>query len=301
MDPVTLLHGCTGLNTVVDPVRLPYDSKAGVSDLGVAVNIRIDETGRVSRVDGFSSVDTGSYHSLFCDGGDCFVGKGTALYQVGMDLSVTGVRSGLSGDRITYAQSGNRTYYSNGTQNGYIESGISRPWNKDDYLGPDSAKYFSAAPVGNHLAFAFSRMFVSEDDVLWWSEPFRNGLFNKAINFVRFSTKILMLKPVASGCFISDEKRTYFLRGTDPHQFIQEIVANYPAYEWSDAIDYVDGMEIGLDSSGLCAFWSSPEGAILGTANGQIVNMNKAKIIYPEDGQSGASLIRGYEFIHTIS
>jgi len=299
MPPIKLFNGSSGLNTVVDPVRIKYDLDTGISDLGVAVNIKLDETGRPSRVDGYSEVLSGSYHSVFCDGGDCFVGKGTSLYQLGTDLTETGVRSGLSGDRIAFAEDV-YTYYSNGTQNGVITNGISAAWPTDTYYGPDSSKDWSTAPVGHHLAFAFSRAFVAQNDILWWSEPFRYGLFNQAINFVRFPTKILMIKPVVSGMFVSDEKKTYFLQGTNPHTFIQQIVAQYPAYEWSEAIDYVEGLEIGLNNSGLCVLWSSPEGAILGTAQGQLININKSKIIYPEDGQYGASLLRGYDFIHTI-
>lgn len=299
MNPITLFTGSTGLNTTVDPVRLKFDPETGVSDLGVAVNIKIDDTGRPGRVDGFSEILTGSYHSVFCDGGPCFVGKGTALYQLGTDLSETGVRSGLSGDRIAFTQD-LYTYYSNGTQNGVIKEGVSSAWPIDEYLGPDSSKFFEVAPIGNHLAFAFSRAFITQDDILWWSEPFRYGLFDKAINFVRFPTKILMIKPVVSGMYVSDEKKTYFLKGMNPHTFVQQVVAPHPAYEWSDAIDYVSGLEIGVDDPGLCAFWSSPEGAILGTANGQLININKSKVIYPEDGQAGASLVRGYDLIQTI-
>ncbi len=81
---------------------------------------------------------------------------------------------------------------------------------------------------------------------------------------------------------------------------MQERVATYPAYEWSDCIEYVEGMEIGLDTPGLCALWHSPEGAILGTPSGQLINMNKSKVVYPQSGSYGASVIRGYDFIHTI-
>ncbi len=299
MKPIKLFSGATGLNTVVDPVRIPYDADTGVSDLGVAVNIKLDDTGRPGRVDGYSSLEAGGFHSLFCDGGDCFVGKDTALYHVATDLSTSGVRSGLSGDRIAYTQAANKTYYTNGTQNGVLEGGLSSPWALDEYFGPDSSNYLTKPPVGHHLAVAFSRMFVAQDDVLWWSEVFRYGLYNQAINFVRFASKILMIKPVVSGLFVSDQKRTYFLQGTNPHTFNRNPVANYPAYEWSDAIDYVSGLELGVDP-GMCALWSSPEGAVLGTASGQLFNINKSKVIYPEDGQAGASLIRGYDLIHTI-
>ena len=304
MEPINLFSGATGLNTVVDPVRLPYNADSGVSDLGAAVNVRIDDTGRISRVDGYSKQLSGSYHSVFCDGYDCFVGKGTSLMQIGIDLSETGIRSGMSGDRIAYAQDV-YLYYSNGTDNGLIKNGLSYSWDVSTYYGPETTKDFRDVPVGHHLAFAYGRAFIARDNILWWTEVYNFGLIDRALNFVMFPSKILMVKPVEEGIFVSDEKKTFFLRGTNPHTFLQRIVAPYPAYEWSDAIDYVSGIEIGLDigsnALGLCAFWSSPEGAILGSPSGQLVNLNKSKIIYPQTGSSGASLIRGYDFLHTIT
>jgi hypothetical protein len=296
---MNFINGVSGLNTVVDPTRVQYDPKTGVSDLSVAVNIDIDDSGRPGRRQGFTSAQAGNFHSLFCDGGGCYVGKDKALYQVGSDLSLTGVRSGMSGEQIRYCQVLNDIYYSNGTENGIIRAGVSRAFSSDTYVGPDTNRHFAAPPVGRHLAHYRSRIYISDGPVLWWSEPFMYGLFDKAKGFIQFGSDIVMIAPVASGLFVSDRSKTVFLRGV-PGGFEQETVCTYPAVEDTLAIDKVEGMEIGLQEPGLCRVWSSPEGAIMGTSGGQVINLNKDKVVYDENVTSGAGLLRGYQFIHNM-
>jgi hypothetical protein len=292
---VPVIQNTTGLNTV-DP---PHRANAENTFLAAAVNVRISRNGEISIVPGYTKLqDLTNGHSLFCDGGDCFVCQGGSLYQVATDYSLSGVRSGMCGDPVSYATHRDKTYYTNGTENGVIRANVSYVWGKDEYFGPDTTRYFSEPPVGHHLEIARGRMFVAENNVLWWSEPYQFGLFNQATSFVRFKTKIVMVKRVEGGLFVSDSEQTHFLPGSDPAGFSQVTVATYPAYEWSVATGYVDGQVLGL--SGKCALWSSPEGAILGSPDGQITNLNKDKVVYPENATAGASLIRGYDFIHTM-
>lgn len=301
MKTVTILRKCTGLNIVVDPVDLEFNPEQGTSDLSECMNVSIAPSGRSGRSDGYIKVqDLVDGHSGFCDGGDAFIAQGTSLYHIGTDDSLTGIRSNLSGDRIAYLQHGDRTYYSNGVQNGVIHNGISFSWEVDEYNGPDSnIQWCTTVPKFSHMAQLSGRLYGSYKNMLMWSEPYKFGLYSfKHIKM--FSTEIKMIKAVAEGLFISDIKSQYFLKGLDPTTMILQKVANYPAYEWSDAIDYVEGLEIGLNNPGLCALWLSPEGVCLGTSTGQLINLNKEKIIYPENGSAGASLLRGYHLIHTI-
>ena len=53
-------------------------------------------------------------------------------------------------------------------------------------------------------------MLISRDNVLWWSEPFDFGLYDAAKSFIQFYTKIIMLKPVKDGLFLSTEKTNLF-------------------------------------------------------------------------------------------
>jgi len=300
--PIRILSGGTGLNTVVDPIRLPFDRETGISDLAVAVNVTVDETGFISRRDGYLKVRDENSHSLFCDGGDCLFVAGDTLYRLLADYSVETVRAGLSqGNRMAYAQVNNDIYYTNGVELGIVhQGGVHEDWTAQVYVGPETNRVFDGPRAGNHLAFAFGRIFVVDGNVLWWTEPFGFSFFDRTRSFAQFPGRITMVKAVAGGLYVSDEEHTFFLGGTDPKEFILVMVANYPALEWTVAIDLVEGLEIGLPEPGMCALWTSLEGACMGTPGGTVINLNKKKVIYPEQGSWGAGMLRGYNYIHNI-
>lgn len=293
------MAGATGLNVVADPVRLPR-RKDGTSDLQVAVNVSIDESLRVKSRKGVSELQSGNFHSLFSDKGDCFVVKDTALYQVAEDGTLQGIRSELTDAKMDFAQVGDRTYYTNGYEKGYILGGTSYSWSKGTYTGPTSTRHFVGPPVGTHLAEFNGRMFIGQENVLWWSEPFNFGLYNRAESFAQFYTNIRMIKPVAGGIFVSTEKNTWFLEGQLPLQFRTYTVLNYPAIEWTDSIQYISSGDLGVEVSGLCAVWAGEEGVILGLPTGQVINLNKDKVIYPETARSGFGELMGFNYIHGV-
>lgn len=299
MEILPLIRGVSGLNTVSDPVRIQYNADSGVSDLSVAVNIDIDKTGRPSRREGFTSLQSGNFHSLWCDGEDCYVGKDTALYQVGADGGIVGVRSGLSGGKIYYCQVHSGVFYSNGSQNGFAVGSNSIAWPIDTYHGPETNRNFSSAPIGTHMGLYKGRIYIAKGPVLWNSELFQYGLFDMAKGFNQFGSDVIMVAPVEAGIFVSDRTATYFMGGV-PGEFTLTKVCNYPAVENTLAVNTVEGLEIGLSNPGLCRVWASPEGAILGTSTGQVINLNKEKVVYDENVSNGAGVLKGYQFIHNM-
>ena len=177
---------------------------------------------------------------------------------------------------------------------------VSYPWMYNDPLvSYVKTTSILPVPVSDKLAFFNGRIFFAIDDVIYWTEYNLFGLYSPKLNNHRFGSRITMVKPVGGGIFVSDLTDTWFMGGMDPHSFSLRKVAEHPAYEWSDTTDYVEGSEIGADV-GRCALWCSPEGAILGTSSGQLVNLNKEKVVYPETGVVGAGLLRGYTFINSI-
>lgn len=303
----TLYERSLGLNTVDDPVDVEY-SKQGATALQVAVNItHRGNKGRLGRRSGQTLQQSGEFHSLFCDGGDCFViqelAGSASLMRVNTDYSLTGVRSGLAMDsRTSFAQDGSDTYYTNGTNLGVITGGASNPWPTHDHAGSTTDRQFTSAPVGHHLAIAFTRMWIAEnraDFVLHYSEPYAFGKFDRVRGKFHFHTAIRMVKPVAGGLFISDGESTWFYGGTLPREMVPVKVADYPALEWSAAIDLVEGAEIGLEP-GRYALWASPEGLCAGGPTGLFINLTKERIIYPETVSKGATLLRGYNAIHCM-
>jgi len=310
MKAVTLYTGTSGLNTVLDPQRLSQGTKnnPGLIELAVAVNVSIDDRGLVSLRNGDTIAQAGEFHSLFCNGGDAFIVKeqtvDAAIMQIGTDLSLTGVRSGLTKNkRMSWAQVNYDTYYSNGFQNGYVREGNSFNWPANTYHGPDTNSNFVPAPIGNHIAFMpGGLMLIAEGPVLWiCHEPFAFGLFNQRSGFVQFASDITMVCPVASGVFVSDATKTWFLRGTSWFDFIQVQVANYPALEWSLAHDSVDLKDaISDNATGFGRIWASPEGVCLGMDDGNMINLTDENIQYPNGHTSGACLVTESHILHTV-
>jgi hypothetical protein len=296
-----LLRGSSGLNTVDDPTRIRYNSKSGISDLGVAINVTLSPSGRINRRTGKTLRVPLNSHSLFCDGGECIFVHDSKLYLLETNFNYRLLCNLSNNNRMSGVQVGGRIYYTNNQDRGYVESGIRYAWEKTtDYVGPVTQRVITGPFAGDHLAFRDGRMYISTDTVVWYSEYQAINWFDMHRNNIQFNTRIRMVKPVSGGLFISSSRAIYFFSGETAPQFGKRQVTSYPALEWSDAIDYVDGTDISnLEISGLCALWTTREGAMLGTPEGGIINLNKKKVVYPH-GTKGASLLRGLNFIHTI-
>lgn len=311
--PITLYNGADGLNTLLDPQRLSQGTKdrPGIIELAQAVNVSIDERGLVTLRQGSTLVTAGSYHSLFCDGGECFAiqenASDASIVRVNSDLSTSVIRSGLSqGKRMAWAQSGTDTFYSNGTQHGFIRDGLSSAWPVQEYHGPDADMQFATAiPAASHIAFVpGGQVLLAVGSAIFANHaPFQYGLFHPGRgNIANCETDITMLAPVHGGFFGSDGLRTWFFRRTGEwYQYKQECADLSPALEGSLAHDKIKLSEIGFDLPGFARVWASTEGICIGTDDGQVFNITKENIKYPSGYRVGACLIKNYAVIHTAS
>ena len=124
-----LYNASIGLNTKLDPQRLSSDpNKLECAQL---VNVSIDDRGLISLREGYSELNNHNYSSIFCNDVDCFVVEervsDAAIFKLVSvsPLTFATVRTGLTkGQRMAWEQVNYDTFYSNGTQNGYIRSGV---------------------------------------------------------------------------------------------------------------------------------------------------------------------------------
>jgi hypothetical protein len=300
-----ILKGTSGLNNIIDPLRHPYNPETGVGFLAEAVNIDIDDTGGISRRAGQVLLQSGNFHSLFCDKGDCFVvqdrADDAAIYKVGTDYSLSGVRSGLTkGARVSFCQVGAKTFYVNGHQNGVIENGISSAHPISTYTGPDVISHFSQAPVGEHLTYALNRLWVAMGNVIYCSEPFKLGLFRLSSRFFQFGTRIRMICAVANGVWISDSESTGFIAFSEKWEGLKyNKNLDIPSHEWSDNCKLVDLSRTSLQINGLSAVWSNDAGLHIGTEDGKLINLTDKNLIYPS-GSSGSVLVETTFIVNNI-
>jgi len=311
MPLIDLYSGSSGLNTVLDPQRLNQGSMdaPGIIEFAQAVNVSIDDRGLVTLRQGDSLASASEFHSLFCDGGDCFViqerTSDAVLMQVASDFSLIEVRSGLTkGRRMAWGQAAQDTFYSNGVQNGYIRAGTSYTWPIQIYQGPESDMQFATAvPSASHIAFLpGGKVLLAVGSAVFANHaPFQYGLFHPARgNVANCASDIVMLAGVQGGFYASDQHRTLFFRATeDWYQYRQELVEDAPALEGSLAYGKVNLSEINVEYPGYGRVWASTRGICIGTDGGQCVNLTEDKIVYPEGYTTGACLIRDHTVIHT--
>jgi hypothetical protein len=305
MKPITIFTGSTGLNTVLDPVRI-YDSKNGISDLAVAADVDISDANRLSRRKGRTLQLSGDYHSLFCDGGQCLCATGTSLCVLNADYTTTVIGTVKAKARLSYCQFGDRIYFQNKFEKGYVKDSVVNEWLKPStYVGPDTKRIYSDPPIGTHVEYYKGRMYVAENNVLWFSEPGNIGAFDLARNFFQFLGNITMVKAVKAGLFISDSEKTYFYPGSNPNEFIQTIVAPYPAIQYSSAktkhqlVFSQEGPTL-IPSGESSLIWMSTSGICYGGADGVFYNLTEQKITGFPDGITGSGIVTNNKYIGLI-
>lgn len=298
--PITWLKGSKGLNNRIDPLRLPFDPDTGIQDLAVAVNVDLDHTGRISRRKGWAATDmVDPCHSLFSHGVTVLFVTGTSLCVLGTDYTYTVVRTVQEGARMSYVPVGDRIFYANGTEVGYIRGNVSYAWSKPtDLPGPRTLKQYSDPPVGYLLAYYKGRMYVVQGDIVWYSESFGINLFNLARNFINFESHLRMFHPVRKGIWLGTHFDTYFLEGDTPQDFNLHKVATYAPIFGTD-VD-VDGSRIADGRhKGIAVMWTSTEGICMGTSEGEFINLTERRLTYPESFE-GAGLYDGFKYVSVL-
>lgn len=303
-DPIIIYRKTTGLNTLIDPVDL--DISEGVQELAVAADVMISDKGRLSRRKGYTSVLDGSYHSLFCDGGDCICVTGTSLCLLNPDYSTTIIGTVTADARLNACQVNNQIFWCNGYEKGFIYNKVNYPWVKGDYVWPTTHRTFFDPPTGTLVEHYNGRLYVAQGNTLWFSEPLGFGVFDLTRGVIPYASNIRMIRAVDDGLFISTENRVVFLSGSGPNDFSQIQVAAYPAIEGTDAKFHGDYMmyqpdAITITKSGKKAIlWTSEEGICFGGSGGKFDNVTEEKIHSLPSGVTGSGIIYNGKYLGLI-
>jgi len=304
---IPIFHGSSGINNKLDPVRLKFNSKTGISDLAAGVNITIDDTGRPSRRIGYTATDrTESFHSLFSCGSYALGVTGNALAVIEADMSYTSIRNVTQNLRMSYVRDTDGTkdviYYTNGVEQGRVLNKLSYSWTAGDYVGATSRKEIYDPPIGHLLEIRNLRMFISEGNILWYSEPGSLSQFRLASNYFGFPSRIKMIQAVDGGLWISDSENVYFLGGeiapTLQEMPVQVKKCDCPVIEGT-AVE-APASRIGIEGlSGIVTIFTTTRGVSVGSGDGQLIPVSEHKIEIPS-GLTGSAVYRDGHYILTI-
>lgn len=159
------------------------------------------------------------------------------------------------------------------------------------YVEPGSGaaldkQFISRPPAGSILRVHHGRMYIADGRVRWHSEPFAFSHFKLGDGFVQYEHDIAVMEPVEAGMWIATTGKTYLLGGETEEAPIQREIAGYGA---------VPGTGL-IDPATKHAMWYSTRGAVTGTKDGQLLNMQEANVA-ADTGDRGAAVLREHDGI----
>lgn len=372
-----------GLNNVLPPERTPADY------LKQADDIDIDKSGGIRKRKGYSLKISGSFHSLWSEGNDCFAVKDGTLVRIRSDYSTTNLVTGIGADeKIAFEKYDGAVYFTSSGHKGVIEGddvvsfGIDSPnprptlsvgtgiltkgtyqialtyvtsdgresgaglaqvidvpansgititgipssvdsrvttvriycstpngevlylteeiphgttsWTiKDVHGGMTPLKSFNVygAPNGHIIRQAHGYMFIAQDNILWYSEPFTPEWWKPHSNFMIFEDRIRAVMPTEGGMWVAADQ-LYYLSGRNPANMNKKAVEPVKAVEGSDV--KVVGAYIFIENTPIGYKWliTTDKGIFVCFNDGIALNMTEKNVAFPEADEGTAVFVQ---------
>jgi hypothetical protein len=161
----------------------------------------------------------------------------------------------------------------------------------------------SPPPFLTNLCYAFGRMWGSVGNEVYYSEPYRLGLFRTDANKFSFDDDVTMIAKVPTGLFIGMAGCTRFLAGTVPETMVESDAGSGVV---KGSLAYCNNMPYLADVLGTAAkvindvpVWLSDDGFVAGNISGRIFNLTKDRIKMGVPDR-GASLYRNLDGVIQI-
>lgn len=149
-------------------------------------------------------------------------------------------------------------------------------------------QFMSRMTGGSYARYWRGRLLVARGRTLYFSEPFRYGMYNASEGFVTFEARIDFIEPVEGGVFVALKGLgVRFLAGETPSKWEQKITDIIPAQAGTSLLVPTAQMKLELQSTpDWVAVWLTSKGFALGLPSGVV--------IYPQaDLLSGLTLGTG--------
>lgn len=153
--------------------------------------------------------------------------------------------------------------------------------------GPFLETLFEAPfPACSVIAMVAGRLVGFRGTTLYWSEPFRPGVFRPSTNFLQFPQPGSLIAPTLDGVYVgtlgeNGDGEVLFLSGFEFGGQQNRQVTPYGAYP---------GTTVSMPNAPMVG-WASPRGFVLAEPSGQVTNISQDKVVFP-GASRGAAVVR---------
>jgi hypothetical protein len=280
-------------------------SRLGPTDLATARNIDLDNAGQPRRRRGYQRKAAGDFHSLTTVGGRTFVVRDGDLVRVFPDYSMPVLRGGVGPGRVKFVDVAGVTFFASNVTSGKImPDDTVQDWGAVTAAGewhspvvnptstlPDiNGKLLGPPPMAEHLALYNGRIYLAQDNVVWFTELYLFDYVDRTRNFLQFESKITGLIAVADGIYVGTATDVWFLQGSrgemqrtrmTPAGMVEHTAIAVPA----------ESLSLQEPTTGEVAMFVSSSGICVGLASGVCFSLTRDKVELPQ-AIGGAALHR---------
>lgn len=164
------------------------------------------------------------------------------------------------------------------------------------------AKFKNLSPMisGDYLSYWKGRLIVAKSNVLHFSEAMAYHLYDERHGFVQMPQRITFVVPVEGGLWVGQIDHVVFLRGSSPDGLTVEHKYTQSPVKDSGILIDAESVNGELSQGGhACALWLASNGFVIGTAEGQAIEIHKGTIqgIEANSGNSVVLAQRAYAAI----
>lgn len=150
----------------------------------------------------------------------------------------------------------------------------------------------SPAPYGAIIRYYRGRVYVADDNVLWFSSPFSLSWFNQQTDFFQFEQPIKEVMPVENGIWVGTTDGLYYLGGKEPDEMKINLVE--PVKVIPGTGERIVGAYLFIENTPIGYKWlvTTDKGVFVCFNNGIALNMTETNVAFPDSNKGVSSFIQ---------
>ena len=147
------------------------------------------------------------------------------------------------------------------------------------------------APKGQIIRYAHGRMWIAQDNILWFSEPFSPEWWKPHSNFQVYEERITAVMPTEGGMWVAADQ-LYYISGKDPAGVSRKAVEPVRAVEGTDV--KIVGAYIFIENTPIGYKWlvTTDKGIYVCFNDGLALNMTEKNVAFPQAADGTAMFVQ---------
>lgn len=307
MKKIPVYRSTIGLTDRITDIREVYNAETFVVGLDKAENVIYDVTGAIKVRPGFTTLTSGSFHSLFSIGAYGVCVKDKVLHLINEDLSLSSLGVNINGKKVAYEHVhdglNDTIFFSDTIVNGLVVGKGILPWTVQEFVGNLSTEaqvtsYLPSVPLGHILRIFNGRMYIAVDNLLFVSEPYAYSWYNPVLPFI-FDSYITAVHAITAGLLVSTTTELFLMAGDDCYNFAKIRLLDAGVILGSDISIPATNAGTNSRSPGV-VFAVANKGVFMCDENGTLVSLTEDKTVFPNAGNAAVAFLDYRQYIISL-